>query len=299
MRDLMAWKRLEDVEFAVTRSMKAHDCGRASRLSTRAVSQKEARASRPAASTRPRASPGRVDRAGAVEERRGVRRIVQGRPHDARRRVDEDPPLDRTRVEPSRREEVCLFVPTATLHPDRMPDRLHLQEAAIPRVARRRGRPASPSEPRTRSRAARQALDVSEARLGVGPERVGRPTYRPVDVLVSGEDGMSSGFRPVSTLATPPGTSDVARTSVRVTAGNGRDSLARTTSELPPPNGGASPQTSPRSDEVRARRCRPCPLGSGIDEIEVGGWPQWFVEPSTWPILSVQPAAQTQRSMAA
>src|ERR687890_377846 len=41
--------------------------------------------------------------------------------------------------------------------------------------------------------------------------------------------GATSAVRPVSTLTTPPGTSEVASTSDSVTAGNGRCSLASTT----------------------------------------------------------------------
>ncbi len=60
----------------------------------------------------------------------------------------------------------------------------------------------------------------------------------------------SSALNPVSTLTTPPGTSDVASTSLSVTAGSGRVSDVMRTTAFPDTSGGASRLTSPSSDEV-------------------------------------------------
>src|SRR6187397_2160329 len=109
---------------------------------------------------------------------------------------------------------------------------------------------------------------------------------------------MSSGRRPVSTFTTPPGTSDVANTSVSVTAGSGRVSDARTTTVLPATSGGASRETRPRSDDVSGATMPTTPVGSGIVKLKYGA-ATGFEDPSTWPILSAQPAYQTQRSIAA
>src|SRR6187200_3719853 len=108
---------------------------------------------------------------------------------------------------------------------------------------------------------------------------------------------MSSGRRPVSTFTTPPGTSDVANTSVSVTAGSGRVSDARTTTVLPATSGGASRETRPRSDDVSGATMPTTPVGSGIVKLKYGA-ATGFDDPSTWAILSAQPAYQTQRSIA-
>ena len=67
---------------------------------------------------------------------------------------------------------------------------------------------------------------------------------------------------------TPPGTSDVARTSVRVTAASGRDSEASTTATLPLTTTGASRLTSPRSDERSGATTPTTPVGSGIVKLK-------------------------------
>ncbi len=109
--------------------------------------------------------------------------------------------------------------------------------------------------------------------------------------------GTSSARCPVRTLMTPPGTSDVASTSVRVTAGSGRVSDASRTTALPLTSGGASRDTSPRSDDVSGATTPTSPVGSGIVKLKYGA-ATGLDEPRTWAILSAQPAYQTQRSMA-
>src|SRR5919199_555857 len=98
-------------------------------------------------------------------------------------------------------------------------------------------------------------------------------------------------------FTTPPGTSDVARTSVSVTAGSGRDSDARTTTVLPATSGGASRDTRPRSDDDSGATIPTTPVGSGIVKLKYGA-ATGLDDPSTWAILSAHPAYQTQRSIA-
>src|SRR6266404_5315782 len=109
--------------------------------------------------------------------------------------------------------------------------------------------------------------------------------------------GTSSALRPVRTLMTPPGTSEVARTSVRVTAASGRVSDAMTTTALPATSGGATRETRPSNDDGSGATTPTTPVGSGIVKLKYGA-ATGFAEPSTWLILSAQPAYQTQRSIA-
>ena len=67
---------------------------------------------------------------------------------------------------------------------------------------------------------------------------------------------------------TPPGTSEVARTSVSVTAGSGRVSDASTTTALPATSGGASRDTRPSSDDVSGATTPTTPVGSGIVKLK-------------------------------
>src|SRR6185437_13569743 len=102
---------------------------------------------------------------------------------------------------------------------------------------------------------------------------------------------------PVRMLITPPGTSDVARTSESVTAGRGRVSDVTTTAVLPATTTGASRDTSPSRDDDSGATTPMTPEGSGIVKLKYGA-PTGFTVPSTWVILSAQPAYQTQRSIA-
>lgn len=61
---------------------------------------------------------------------------------------------------------------------------------------------------------------------------------------------------------------------------------------------GAITETSPRNDDSWGARTVTTPVGSGVERLKYGpatGLPP----PTTWAILSVQPAYQTQRSIAA
>ena len=75
---------------------------------------------------------------------------------------------------------------------------------------------------------------------------------------------------PVRMLTTPPGTSEVARTSVSVTAGSGRVSEASTTTVFPATSGGARRDTSPSSDDVSGATMPDDPVGSGIVKLKYG-----------------------------
>src|SRR6185295_18033917 len=72
---------------------------------------------------------------------------------------------------------------------------------------------------------------------------------------------------------------------------------ASTTTALPATRGGASRETSPSSDDVSGATMPTTPVGSGIVKLKYGA-ATGFDDPSTWAILSAQPAYQTQRSIA-
>src|SRR4051794_40085474 len=80
--------------------------------------------------------------------------------------------------------------------------------------------------------------------------------------------GATSAVDPVSTLTTPPGRSDVARTSDSVTAGSGRSWDARTTHVLPDTITGATTDPSPSSDDAWGATTATTPLGSGTERLK-------------------------------
>lgn len=61
---------------------------------------------------------------------------------------------------------------------------------------------------------------------------------------------------------------------------------------------GASTETRPRKDESCGATTVTTPVGSGVERLK-NGPATGLAPPTIWPILSVQPAYQTQRSMAA
>src|SRR5690606_30949407 len=84
----------------------------------------------------------------------------------------------------------------------------------------------------------------------------------------------------------------------RERAGRGDFSEATTTAVLPVAITGAITETRPRNDDSWGARTATTPMGSGVERLKNGpatGLPP----PTTWAILSVQPAYQTQRSTAA
>ena len=75
--------------------------------------------------------------------------------------------------------------------------------------------------------------------------------------------GTSSLMEPVRTFTTPPGTSEVASTSQRLTAGRGHRSLARTTEVFPDTITGARRDTRPRRAGSSGATTPTTPVGSG------------------------------------
>src|SRR5690606_14577341 len=110
--------------------------------------------------------------------------------------------------------------------------------------------------------------------------------------------GPSSSARPVRTFATPPGTSDVARTSDSVMAGIGRSALLTTTAVHPVANTGASTLTRPSSDDDCGASTPTRPVGSGTVNEKYGP-ATGFAAPRTLATLSVQPAYHTHLSIEA
>ena len=80
--------------------------------------------------------------------------------------------------------------------------------------------------------------------------------------------GAISAVRPVSTFTTPPGTSEVASTSVSVTAGRGRASDAITTAALPDTMIGARRLTRPSRLEDSGAMRPTTPVGSGTLKLK-------------------------------
>ena len=73
---------------------------------------------------------------------------------------------------------------------------------------------------------------------------------------------------PVIRFTTPPGTSEVASTSVSVTAGSGRDSELSTTAVLPETITGARRLTSPSRLEASGAITPTTPVGSGTLKLK-------------------------------
>lgn len=71
-----------------------------------------------------------------------------------------------------------------------------------------------------------------------------------------------------------------------------------TTAVLPVAMTGAITETSPRNDDFCGARTATTPVGSGVERLK-NGPATGLAPPAIWPILSVQPAYQTQRSIAA
>src|ERR1700751_583709 len=116
--------------------------------------------------------------------------------------------------------------------------------------------------------------------------------------MCEASQGAISAVRPVSTLITPPGTSDVASTSDSDTAGSGQRSLATVTTVLPLTTAGATTETKPSRLEACGAITATTPVGSGSKKLKYGP-ATGLAAPRTWASLSAQPAYQTQRSTAA
>ena len=103
-------------------------------------------------------------------------------------------------------------------------------------------------------------------------------------------------MKPVSTLATPPGRSEVASTSASEIAGSGRRSEATITALLPVQSTGASTLTKPSRLDSCGAMMATTPVGSGSEKLKYGP-AIGLAEPATWANLSAQPAYQTMRSI--
>src|SRR4051794_41520108 len=109
--------------------------------------------------------------------------------------------------------------------------------------------------------------------------------------------GPTVAAEPVRMLTTPPGTSEVARTSANVTAGSGRSYDDTTTTVLPVTIAGATTLTRPSSEDSCGASTATTPVGSGVERLK-NGPPTGLALPITWVTLSAHPAYQTRRSMA-
>src|SRR5438874_2178310 len=116
--------------------------------------------------------------------------------------------------------------------------------------------------------------------------------------MCAASTGASSAVRPVRMFTTPDGTSEVASTSARVTAGSGTVSLATTTAVLPVAITGASTLTSPSSPGAAGAATATTPVGSGTLKLKYGP-ATGLLAPATCATLSVHPAYHTHRSIAA
>src|SRR5436305_12255290 len=86
--------------------------------------------------------------------------------------------------------------------------------------------------------------------------------------MCEASQGATSAVRPVSTLITPPGTSEVASTSVSETAGSGNCSLARATTALPLTTAGATTETYPSRLAARGAVPATTPVGPGREPLK-------------------------------
>src|SRR5262245_18198974 len=99
----------------------------------------------------------------------------------------------------------------------------------------------------------------------------------------------SSSRNPVSTLTTPPGTTDACSTSAKLTAESGREREASTMQVLPPAMAGATFDTRPSSPLDSGASSATTPMGSSTENTkceELTG----FTELRTCWYLSAHPA---------
>src|SRR5665213_57157 len=132
---------------------------------------------------------------------------------------------------------------------------------------------------------------IPSASADVTPER-----SRPSTSSCEASTDANSSLRPVTILSTPAGKSDDDVISPNNTPGVGRRSLARATTVLPTHSGAKTASTNPSRDESCAHTTPTTPLGTGIEKLK-NGPATGLVAPSTWAILSVQPAYHTMRSI--
>ena len=192
--------------------------------------------------------------------------IVEGGPDDPRRRLHEHAALDA--ADSDRPVVAGTSKPTSGSGRTAMAQTpigcqtvFISRKAAIHRVARRRGRRASRSGLRTPSSdgGGRRLMSSAASSSVVEAHGVGdAPRVDRVDVLVARRGpARARALRPVRTLTTPPGTSEVASTSLRVTAGSGRVSDVSRTDRVAAHERRREPATrAPAATTSRARRRR-------------------------------------------
>src|SRR6201989_2593333 len=88
--------------------------------------------------------------------------------------------------------------------------------------------------------------------------------------ICEANQGAISSVRPVSTLITPPGTSEVASTSDSDTAGSGQRSLATATTVWPLTAAGATTETKPSRLDACGAITATTPVGSGREKLKYG-----------------------------
>ncbi|MEY4878047.1 MAG: hypothetical protein RIR72_462 [Actinomycetota bacterium] len=120
---------------------------------------------------------------------------------------------------------------------------------------------------------------------------------RPSISICEAKCGVNSSLKPVRIFTTPAGTSEVARHSARVIADSGRFWLASNTAQLPAANTGASPKTTPSSEDFSSATTPTTPSGSATVKLKKGP-ATGLVLPAIVEILSLHPAYQTQVSIA-
>ena len=185
------------------------------------------------------------------------------------------------------------------LDADRVPDGLGLQEGQQTPQARVRrpvlGRASQPGGPAANTRFTFPAASRSRSARSAGAAPV-----RSIALTswCAASTGASSPSRPVSTLTTPPGTSEVASTSARLTAASTAGPLTASTAVLPVAMTGASTLTSPSSPASGGASTATTPVGSGTLRLKYGPATA-LAPPVTCATLSGQPAYQTHRSIAA
>src|SRR3979409_703540 len=130
------------------------------------------------------------------------------------------------------------------LDADRVPDRLGLQEG--------------PQTPQARGQ--RPVLGAPAAPV------------RPIALTswCAASTGASSPSRPVSTLTTPPGTSEVASTSARLTAASTAGPVPASTAVLPVAKTGARAVGRPSSPASGGASTATTPVGSGTLRLKYG-----------------------------
>src|SRR3954453_3282536 len=120
--------------------------------------------------------------------------------------------------------------------------------------------------------ARRTRLRLSAAATSSSVARSGEPATPPRSIALTSMWEASQGpmvsAEPVRMLTTPPGTSEVASTSLNVTAGSGRAYDETTTQLLPDTRTGATTETGPSSEDPCGASTATTPVGSGVERLK-------------------------------